>query len=503
MKRPNKLNQVNDNLEIKVKQLYLSSQYLLPRMRILIYTAVHKRQEITELFLMGVKRLQMFSGHEISLFCVCSEQSDIDYLTSKGAEFCVHENKPLSSKMDFGFKQALKKDFDYMLRLGSDDLLDHVIFNDYYNKLMAAGVPYFGMKTIGVVEYSTLESIIYRYNSKDRILGGGSMLSRSLCLRFEDTPLYSKRPLNRGLDDASEQQIKTVCTPVSVTTKFPMLIDVKTSDNIHPFVFVAKRMARLPFETLTHFLSTEEDRYLRLKGAPFRVVAVIPVKGRLPLLKETISRLMTKNRVFKVICVGDGEDEKQLAESLGADFVHHANYPLGRKWNVGFLKAKEYLPDACLFVGSSDWISDNWIDHCEPYMIDYDMTGKPDFNLLDYGKTLRMCHWAGYKDDRRKGEPIGIGRLISRRILDKLGWQPMDPKLDSSLDYSMWQKVLNSGGKVKLITSDEIQSLSLSTEAWENKHKFSDHFANKKGVESTKMEPTKFLSEHFPEAFTL
>lgn len=474
-------------------------------MRILIYSAIHKRQEVTELFLMGVKRLQMFSGHQVSLFCVCSEFQDALFLKSKGVDFCTYVNKPLSDKMDYGFKKALEKDFDYMLRLGSDDLLDHAIFHDYYNDLMKAGKEFFGLKTIGVVDFKTLDSIIYKYSPHrtDRLLGGGQMISKRLCKIFADRPLFNKKPVNRGLDYASETELSKFVKPVIVTTKKPALIDFKSDFNIWSFAWVSKRVPKVDFSELTHFISREEDKYLRSGGKEFRVVAVIPVKGRLPLLKVTISRLMLKNGVYKVICVGDSEDEKELVENLGAVFVHHLNYPLGKKWNAGFMKAREYKPDACLFVGSSDWISDNWIEHCQPYMRDYDMTGKPDFNLLDYGKTLRLCHWAGYTDPRRKGEPIGIGRLISKRILDKLGWKPMQDSLDSSLDYSMWKRILEADGKVKLITSDEIQSLSLSTSSWENKHKFNDHWQNKKGVESTKLNHEQFLTDYFPEAFEL
>jgi hypothetical protein len=280
-----------------------------------------------------------------------------------------------------------------------------------------------------------------------------------------------------------------------------MLVDIKTKENLHAFAFVASGMKRVVMEDLTHFLSVEEDTALKTKGRNLSVAAIIPVKGRLPLLKHTITRLIKKNGVKNVICVGD-ESEKDFCEKLGADYVVHENFPLGKKWNAGFMKAKEYNPDACLFVGSSDWISDNWIDYCCKYMSSYDMIGKPDFYLLDYGKQFRLCHWAGYQD-RRKGEPIGIGRMISSNILDLMNWQPMDPKLDSSLDYSMWQRVIEKGGRIRTLETDEIKSLSLSTDAWVNKHRFEDHWNNKKGVESEKMEPNNFLTESFPEAHNL
>lgn len=470
-------------------------------MKILIFTAIQGRREITELFMIGVKRLQQYSGHEVDLFCVCSDFDDETFLKSKGVEYCVYPNAPLSDKFEFGFKEALKKEFDYMLRMGSDDLLDHDIFPKYYNILMSSGTPFFGLKEIGLMNIDNLECCVYKYytHRTDLILGAGSMLSKDLCMKFENQPLYGKRPLNRGLDNASEQEIKKYAKPVVVKTSSPMLIDVKSSVNIWPYSIVSKRMPKVDFKELTHFTSKQEDAMLR-NNQKFTCVAVIPVKGRLPLLRYTITRLYQKNGIKKVICIGDSEQEQWLCESLGADFIYHDNKPLGKKWNAGFLKAKEYDPDCCLFVGSSDWISDNWLYYTSEYLTGYDMIGKPDFNLVDYGKQIRVCHWPGYTDPRRVNEPIGIGRVLSRRILERLNWQPMEDKLDSSLDWSMFQRVKQNGGKVCLLKTDDIQSLSLSTSVWENKHKFEDHWTNK--LPSKRLE-SSFLEQWFPEVFEL
>ncbi len=230
-----------------------------------------------------------------------------------------------------------------------------------------------------------------------------------------------------------------------------------------------------------------------------RTVAVIPVKGRLPLLKYTIRRLYEKNGVYKVICIGDAEEEREVCESEDAEFVFHANNPLGKKWNAGFQAAKKHTPDACLFVGSSDWISDNWLSYCEPFIMgDIDMIGKPDFYLLDIGVTLRFCHWLGYGKGPRQDEPIGIGRVLSSRILDLMNWAPMNETLNNSMDFSMYQHLLRLGGKVHLVKGTEIQSLSISTNRWPNMHRFNDHFTNK--LPSSRMHNFgQWLDEKFPE----
>lgn len=229
-----------------------------------------------------------------------------------------------------------------------------------------------------------------------------------------------------------------------------------------------------------------------------KVVAVIPVRGRLPLLRHTIRRLYQKNGVDKVICVGDSFDEQVCCTYEGAEFIKFPNDPLGRKWNKAFVAAKKYQPDAVLFVGSSDWVSDNWLSFIEPYMNDFDLVGKPDFNLLDIGDKYRFCQWKGYQEKARKEEPIGIGRVISARILDLMQWNPIRPDLNSSIDYSMYKNVLDKGGKVKLLKTDVIHSLSISTNRWTNMHKFEQHWTNKLPSDR-RPDYLEWLEKRFPE----
>lgn len=228
-------------------------------------------------------------------------------------------------------------------------------------------------------------------------------------------------------------------------------------------------------------------------------VSVIAAHGRLPLLEQTIRRLYNKNKVAKVVCVA-GKDEEAVIKYSGAVFVEHENQPLGKKWNAGFIKAKEFNPDACLFVGSSDWLSDTWLEYIEPNIGKYDIIGKPDFYLLDIGDTYRLCHWHGYVGER-SGEPIGIGRVLSSRILNSIDWKPFDDGLNKSLDFSMYNKCLSAGGKNLLLKEDRMMSLSISTNKWGNMHNFERHWIG--ALPSVKVQDHSFLIKNFPEAFQI
>lgn len=243
---------------------------------------------------------------------------------------------------------------------------------------------------------------------------------------------------------------------------------------------------------------------------PFRVVAAIAVHGRLPLLEHTITRLYKKNGCYKVICSGDGLEEKKLCESLGAVWVSARNKPLGNKWNQAFYKAKDFNPDAVLYVGSSDWICDNWFSLIRPYVEKHHFAGVPGCSLVDLGESIRTIHWPGYKGYRkeREDETIGSGRMLSSGLLNAMDWLPFDPTFDNSLDRSMKDRAKALGFNDFMIYDDRFMSLSLSTSGkyqWpkgqENKHKFEQHWHGL--IPSQPLDPEPFLSKHFPEVYKI
>ena len=225
-----------------------------------------------------------------------------------------------------------------------------------------------------------------------------------------------------------------------------------------------------------------EKNLKSLINKDIKIVAVIPVNGREPLLKYTIRRLYTKNNLFKVICVGINESEKKVVLEENGIWIYHENYPLGKKWNSGFLKAKEYNPDAILFVGSSDWISHDWIPSVYDYINHFGIIGKSRFDMIDFNnKNYKTCYWNGYNENNiRHNETIGIGRLISNKLLKKINYKPFDENMNNSMDWYMYKNCINNDFRIKKINNNSI-FLSISCDLWKNKHLFEDHYlaANK------------------------
>ena len=224
-----------------------------------------------------------------------------------------------------------------------------------------------------------------------------------------------------------------------------------------------------------------------------KTVAVIPVYGRTPLVRLTVRRLLNVNGCEAVVCVGDRKEDEIACSLEGAHWVNHGNKPLGAKWNCGFRTARMFKPDSVLFVGSSDWLTADWLDKMQPHLVGSDIAGKLDTYFLDYRpeKGYRVIHWPGYVRNRA-GESIGIGRLMSASILDRLRWKPFQSNLDNSMDYSMMQLAGKLGARFG-ISRDDIKSLSISCHLWPNKHNFDNEAKHNARV---RLDPAHFIEDN-------
>jgi glycosyltransferase involved in cell wall biosynthesis len=236
-----------------------------------------------------------------------------------------------------------------------------------------------------------------------------------------------------------------------------------------------------------------------------KIVTAIPVHGRHRLLIKTLSRLKRQTLpLHEVVVIGSTNEDRKLAESVGCGYIYHENQPLGKKWQHGIDHLMTFNPDAVLILGSSDWISDYWCEHMADEMGQgFDMVGKKEIFFLDVGKgdDKRLMYWKGYfpkKDPHRFNEPIGAGRLISRRILDELNWQIFDVRARSSMDWISYRKIVRAGGKVKCVTDGSIEAMSISHHEWNNLHSFDKELKNPMAMEIK--DKFRVLKNYFPDA---
>lgn len=231
-----------------------------------------------------------------------------------------------------------------------------------------------------------------------------------------------------------------------------------------------------------------------------KTAAIIPAKGRVPLLMWTIDRLKDINKVDHVIIVGHEPEIKDVAMVMECDWLYHPNFPLGMKMNEGWEYAwKKYNPDAFVYVGSSEWLTDGWVTEMIPNIGKYDMIGNGEKHFLNVGLNHRRFCRLRTPDKN----PIGTGSIVSRRIVEAMNGRPFHDHIDNELDWSLIENIRSYGGKVLKIKS-ESKSLSISYHKWPNQYDFVNYWNN--GILCDQMgDGNDFLKEFFKDSmdFTL
>ncbi|VXD14067.1 hypothetical protein PL8927_270242 [Planktothrix serta PCC 8927] len=153
---------------------------------------------------------------------------------------------------------------------------------------------------------------------------------------------------------------------------------------------------------------------------------------------------------LELLAVGsEGDASRKLCEECGFDYLEYPNQPLSSKWEYGLNQCANYDPDGVIIVGSDDIVSQNLIEFYDRQLKDnLVFCGLQDAYFFDVNNQ-NLVWWTGYsgkKDPVRVGETIGMGRCLSRTLLDKLEfsiWKGLD--INSSLDGAMTRKLEQLG----------------------------------------------------------
>ncbi|MEI2423148.1 tetratricopeptide repeat protein [Arthrospira platensis SPKY2] len=165
---------------------------------------------------------------------------------------------------------------------------------------------------------------------------------------------------------------------------------------------------------------------------------------------EHLKRELAGKINLELLAVGsEGEISRSLCQECGFDYLEYPNEPLSAKWEYGLNRCADYDPDAVITVGSDDIISQNLIEFYAGQIQDgLVFCGLKDGYFLDL-MNKKLYWWVGYGDRvdyKRVGETIGMGRCLSRTLLDKLGfsiWKGLD--INRGLDGAMTARLRELG----------------------------------------------------------
>jgi hypothetical protein len=235
---------------------------------ILTYTPVWQRPHIFEICLKGIHRLQNYKPerYHIQPFFVISESSMIKPLQAYGYPFIFWQNQPLGAKKNAGLKYAMQHfKFDYLMEIGSDDLLTNQ-YLDLIDEYMSAGVPQFCPSNVYFIDTQTGQPGFWE---TDKILGLGRSISHAALNKLKAVSIKGlKTPARdlwvpekqRGMDTCSWrmlQSLKVKNTIVPVGDEV-YSIDLKSSVNINQLDrFAASKLTTA--QILEHFPNEAAD----------------------------------------------------------------------------------------------------------------------------------------------------------------------------------------------------------------------------------------------------
>jgi hypothetical protein len=234
---------------------------------ILTYTPVWQRPHIFEICLKGIHRLQNYKPKQFHIqpFFVISESSMIQPLQRYGYPFIFYQNSPLGAKKNAGLHYILKNyKFDYLMEIGSDDLLTNQ-YLDLVDEYMRAGVPQFCPSNVYFIDTRTGKPGFWE---TEKILGLGRTISHAALKKLKGRDLWIPQK-QRGMDTCSWrmlQKLKITNTIVPVADEVYGL-DLKSSVNINQLDRFAKSTLTAS-QILTHFPNEAPDILQIIKHRP-------------------------------------------------------------------------------------------------------------------------------------------------------------------------------------------------------------------------------------------
>lgn len=101
-------------------------------MKILFITCFYNRPQISKLYLLGLERLKKV--HDLDVLIYCSDEESLRLCENEGITHYYFENLPLGKKHNKLYNEAIKKDYDYIIHSGDDNVMSDNLFSLYINE---------------------------------------------------------------------------------------------------------------------------------------------------------------------------------------------------------------------------------------------------------------------------------------------------------------------------------------------------------------------------------
>jgi hypothetical protein len=179
---------------------------------------------------MGLDRLRQDPDFDIRVLSVVSEIEAVKLCQKYNVEWVICDNAPLGKKKNFGLQAAKKMDFDFLLEIGSDDL---ILSMDQYKVWTQKKTSVFlGVHDMAFIDTET--GCCRRWISASTF-GAGRIISRDV-LELANWKLWDDN-ISRGLDNNSVARLEKLGVEFlqMPPEDYPRVVDVKGKENLWAF----------------------------------------------------------------------------------------------------------------------------------------------------------------------------------------------------------------------------------------------------------------------------
>ena len=202
---------------------------------------MNKRHSISEMYAKGITKFKAKSPYDILLVACISELPSEEICFNSGIEFIYAENKTPGYKFNRGLEFALSFDWDYLMIMGDDDIIDQDSWQ-LISPLIDSLNPYFGFDRIYFHHPATNDSIKYIIEEPHGgVIGCGRFIHRSV---IDKTGLLWLDEQETGCDMISGKKIKAKGYERTIISECVM-VDIKTDLNIWKFSQYKKKRIEL------------------------------------------------------------------------------------------------------------------------------------------------------------------------------------------------------------------------------------------------------------------
>jgi len=208
-------------------------------MKIAIVTGVWKRPEVFKIFAKGINKLRKIKGVEWRVIIAGSEGMRSEAMVGiEGFQYIETPNHPLARKMNTTIEMARIWEADYVLCLGSDDIISPKLMR-LFIKHMKQGIDFIGVLDFYFYDMVSKKSMYwggYIDYRKGHTCGAGRCLSKNLLNKWGWSIWEDKQShiLDNSMEDKLEATPHT-SVKISLAQEGLFAVDIKSSTNMTPF----------------------------------------------------------------------------------------------------------------------------------------------------------------------------------------------------------------------------------------------------------------------------